>query len=218
MIRCLSAAALLFAAAPLSATAESGTGMIEGLVRDKETKAPIAGATVALNAIRPDYKPGGRFASSNLRTDDKGMFRFEDRADYWSDYRFYVVVCKEGYVEYPQGYRDSCEPGRPGPTLEEGESPETFERRMGVFALRENQVTRVVIELERCDAEGRIEFRSLPPGAGYEITLSSNGYVRQTLGGVTVVRNQVTEIAHTLRPTERRRRAGETGIDPRRRW
>ena len=87
----------------------AANGRIDGVVRDKATGAPIPGVTIRVQVIRSIYEGGGDYVFG-LRTGSAGTFVFE-AADLLKTHLFYILACKEGYVEYPpgRGLRETCQ-------------------------------------------------------------------------------------------------------------
>jgi hypothetical protein len=142
----LSALFLLGSLTPVAGA--PATFRIEGLVRSGVSKAPIPNATVRVQAIQRGYGPQGRMVF-DLKTSPDGKFSLEVNPESWSENRFYILACKDGFVEYPPrvGAHDACFNGGLGPTKADESADEAFERSMGIIIPTAGRVAHVVIDL-----------------------------------------------------------------------
>lgn len=145
-------------------SAHASTTSVTGTVTDKETKAPIAGAIVRLHAIRSDYTSNGGYTFSAL-SDAKGHFVLTTLdSGLIATYRFYVMVCKTGYVEYPDrlNLRDACQRGLNGPLFGPYfKSRSAFEQALGIFEIKEGRVSKIAVSLQRGGGiDGQVQVKT----------------------------------------------------------
>jgi hypothetical protein len=158
---------------------------IDGVVRDKTTKEPIAGAVVHLRTLMSDYSAQRGNLAWTTTTGPDGAFTFPAVEHFEYPGAFYLRACKDGYVRYPTlafGGSRTCAAQEPAPHAAFS-SRGAFERALGVFMLGHERKS-VVIEMEKAGVlEGTLLART-PSGT------------KPFAGRVSLYRQIDPEVAH----------------------